>query len=173
MQFRNRHSMSESHVRIEECNFEEVFWRQNLIFCVEKCNFDEGIRGQNRILHRRMSILKEAVEARISFLHRKIQFRRRVLRQESHFCVKKSRSWTRLLRVPCRVGSVGRSPIRFFDLIREPSASFIIIIVVYGKKGTNWKWENMLLGQHDTLRTMYHEKSFRLHKNIWRGHQPR
>ena len=31
----------------------------------------------------------------------------------------------------------------------------------------------MLLGQHDTLRTMYHEKSFRLHKNSWRGHQRR
>ena len=49
MQFRNRLSRPESHVRIEECNFEKVLLRQNLIFCVEKCNLDEGIRGNNRI----------------------------------------------------------------------------------------------------------------------------
>ena len=31
----------------------------------------------------------------------------------------------------------------------------------------------MLLGHHDTLRTMYHEKSYPLHKNTLRRHQPR
>ena len=173
MQFRNRLSRPESHVRIEERNFEKVFWRQNLIFCVEKCNLDEGIRGNNRIFASKNvkfeggccgqnlifalknAISKKGFEARVALLRQR------------------SRSWRRLLRVPCRVGSVGRSPIRFFDLIREPSASFITIIIVYGINGIEWKWENMLLGHHDTLRTMYHEKSFRLHKNSWRGHQRR
>ena len=32
MQFRNRHSRPESHVCIEECNFEIVFWLQNCFF---------------------------------------------------------------------------------------------------------------------------------------------
>ena len=124
------------------------------------------------------------------FCTKECQFWRRLLRPESHFCIEKcnfeERFWgqSRILRQKSRswrgfygfrVGS-GRSVGRRFAFSissashqRHLSSSSSLYMV----KGTKLKWENMLLGQHDTLRTMYHEKFFRLHKNSWRGHQRR
>ena len=71
MQFRNRLSRPESHVRIEECNFEKSFYVRILFFASKNAILTKAFEARISFLHRRMSILKEAVEARISFLHRK------------------------------------------------------------------------------------------------------
>ena len=72
MQFRNRLSRPESHVRIEECNFEKSFYvriekvllRQN---CIEECNFEKSFFASKN------AILTKAFEARIVFLHRRFK----------------------------------------------------------------------------------------------------